>query len=81
MRVRQVDISDVVCGVVIADLAVGPFTALDPNLLSWTDIGGWWDVGVPPVVTGHGLVAHRARLIDREDYVGHGNPPASGTDS
>ena len=36
MRVRQVDISDVVCGVVIAYLAVGPFTALEPNLLSWT---------------------------------------------
>jgi hypothetical protein len=56
VRVRQVDISDVVCGVVIAYLAVGPFTAFDPNLLSWTDISRWWDVGVPPVVTGHGLV-------------------------
>jgi hypothetical protein len=49
----------------------GPFAALDSNLLSWTDIGRWWDVGVPPVVAGHGAVAHRACLINREDDVGH----------
>jgi hypothetical protein len=73
VRMRQVDISDVVCGVVVADLPVGPFPAFDPNLLSWTDIGRWRDVGVPPVVTGHGLVAHRVCLINGEDDVGHGN--------
>jgi hypothetical protein len=28
---------------------------------------------VPPVVAGHGTVAHRACLIKREDDVGHGN--------
>src|SRR3954453_10092738 len=67
----EVDVADVVGGVVVAYLAVGPLAALDTDALPRAHHGGDGDVRVPPVVAGHRLVAHRLGLIDGEHYIWH----------
>ncbi len=71
VRVGQVDVAYVVGGVVVTDLAVGPLAALDPDRLARANGDSRRDGGVPPVVAGHGLIAHRAGLVDGEDDVWH----------
>src|SRR6201999_1307758 len=63
----------VVRGVVVADLAFCPFPALNPDMLSRANIGGCRNIGVPSIVTRHGLISHRPCLIYREDDIGHEN--------
>jgi hypothetical protein len=67
----QVDVADVVGRVVVAELGVGPLPALDPELTAGLNEGGAWDVGVPAVVAGDGLVAHGLGLVDAEYHVWH----------
>jgi hypothetical protein len=50
-------------------------------MLSRADIGCRWDTGVPPVVTWHSLIAHRACLINRKYDVGHDNLQIQGRGS
>ena len=69
--VGQVDVADVVGGVVVAELGVGPLAALDPELAARPYRGGRRDVGMPAVVAGDGLVAHGSGLVDAEDDVWH----------
>src|SRR6201991_2549685 len=71
MRVCQVDVAHVVGGVVVTDLAVGPLAALDPDRLARANGDSRRDRGVPSVVPGYGLIAHRAGLVDGEDDVWH----------
>ena len=67
----EVDVANVVGGVVVADLAVGPFAALDADRGAGPHGGGGWDVGVPAVVAGYALIAHGPGLVDGEHDVGH----------
>ena len=69
--VGQVDVADVVGGVVVAELGVGPLAALDPELAAGLHEGGTGVVGVPAVVAGDGLVAHGLGLVDAEHHVWH----------
>src|SRR3979411_1770694 len=71
VRVGQVDVAHVVGGVVVTDLTVGPLAALDPDRLARADGDSGRDAGVPSVVAGYGLIAHRAGLVDGEDDIWH----------
>lgn len=75
VRVGEVDVADVVGGVVVPDLVVGPVPALDTELRAGPHGDGGRDVGVPAVVAGHFLVTHGHGLVDTEDDFGHGLPP------
>src|SRR4029079_12204257 len=68
----QVHVAHVVGRVVVAQLRVGPLAALDAELAAGRNGCGGRDVGVPAVVAGHRLVAHRLRLVDAEHNLGHG---------
>jgi hypothetical protein len=75
---RQVDITDVVRGVVVAELGVRPLAAFDAELAARRHRCRRWNVRVPAVVAGYGLVGHRLGLVDAEDDLGHGRPPPVG---
>src|SRR4051794_28948046 len=55
---REVYIADVVCGIVVPDLQVGPIQALDPRVCAGVCRGRCRDVWVPGVVSGHLLILH-----------------------
>jgi hypothetical protein len=71
VRVREVDVADVVGGVVVADLGVCPLAALDAELLARANHRRDRDVGVPSVVPGYRLVPHGLGLVDGEDHFWH----------
>lgn len=71
---RQVDVANVVGRIIVTDLAVGPFPALDTHLGTRFDRRHGRDVRVPAVVARHGLLAHGPAGIDAEDDLGHGSP-------
>src|SRR3954466_5765888 len=75
----QVHVPDVFGVVAVADLVVGPVLALDPVRGAWADRVGRRDVGVPAVVTGHGLLGHRhcQVAIDLKDDLGHESSSSS----
>jgi hypothetical protein len=78
----QVDVADVVGGVVVADLAVGPLPALDPELVAGRTVVRRRDVRVPAVVAGHRLVAHRLPLASKiPARAGWGAPDGTGASS
>lgn len=68
----EVDIPNVIGRIVVADLAVGPLSALDSELVARLDHRGDGDIGVPPVVAWRNLVPHGLRLVHGEDHVRHG---------
>lgn len=76
--VGEVDVTDVVGRVVVADLVVGPVPALDAEIRARLHGDGRRDVGVPAVVAGDLLVSHGHGLVDAEDDFGHERPPEQG---
>jgi hypothetical protein len=59
----QVDVAYVVRAVVVAELGVGPLTALDPELAPGLHRRGRGYVGMPAVVKRYGLVGRRLGLV------------------
>jgi hypothetical protein len=74
----ELHVADVVGGVVVADLRIGPLPALDADRGVRCHRHGWRDVRVPSVVSGYRLVPHRLRLINTEYDIGHDRPPLGG---
>src|SRR5690625_406326 len=75
MVVVEVDIPDVVRGIIVPDLAVRPFLAFHPDEVPRSDRRCRGDVGVPPVVPGNGLIPHRLTVIDTKNYFWHFKSP------
>ncbi len=69
----QVDVPDVVGRVVVTNLAVRPFPALDADLLAGAHLRHRGHVRMPPVVAGDVLLRHGAGRVVTEHYVGHSN--------
>ena len=71
MAAVEVHIPNVGSGVAIADLRIGPLAAFDAEVAARLHFGGGRDIGVPPVMPGHLLIAHRLALVYLEDDLWH----------
>src|SRR6185437_10961646 len=69
----EVDVPHVIGRVVVAQLGVGPFPALHPELIAGTHRGSRRNIWMPPVVPWYSLVRHGLRLVYAEFNLRHGN--------
>ncbi len=67
----QPDVTDVVGGVVVPDLTVGPVLALDPEHVSGPDRDHGRDVGMPAVVANLGLLVEGLRQVHLKHGLHH----------
>ena len=56
VHLGQVDVPDVVRGIVVLDLPAGPVIAFDAKLVAWLEPSNDRDVGMPAVVSLYGLI-------------------------
>ena len=73
----EADIADIVGQVIVADLAVRPFAAFDPEFVAGVHLSRDRDVRMPSVVAGNILVEHRLRLVDTKCNLRHDAPPGN----
>ena len=65
---------DVLGGIIVLDVAVEPFAAVDPEDVAGVDADGRRDVRMPTVVTEDLLLGEGFRGVEREHVLGHASP-------